>query len=177
MDVEEFWAVVESTRAAAANRPGSVVANHVATLTTALAAMPDARVVGFERRLRLLVQEANRWDLWAAGYLALGGMSDDGFTDFRTWLVSQGRANYTRTLADPDALVDLSWDEDEEDFGYAEEWGYAAGQVLESRGLDVDDAEGASVTDPDGTPFPEDDDAWFARHLPRLWSRYGDQDN
>jgi hypothetical protein len=34
-----------------------------------------------------------------------GGMSDDGFTDFRYWLISRGRDVYERALADPDSLT------------------------------------------------------------------------
>lgn len=31
--------------------------------------------------------EAYRRDLWAAAYHANGGCSDDGFIDFRIWLI------------------------------------------------------------------------------------------
>jgi hypothetical protein len=50
--------------------------------------------------------ESYRWDLWGAAYLINGGCSDDGFDYFRGWLLSQGRAIWQATLADPDSLAD-----------------------------------------------------------------------
>lgn len=35
-----------------------------------------------------------------------GGCTDDGFMDFRTWLVAQGKEVYMAALKDPDSLVD-----------------------------------------------------------------------
>jgi hypothetical protein len=83
-------------------------------------------------------------------------------------------------LTDPDALADLSWDEDEEDFGLAEQWGYVPMEVLEDRGIDPDEHDAAfdeidDFGEPTGEPFPEDDDAWFADRLPRLWATYGNR--
>ncbi|RBY95511.1 polymerase [Blastococcus sp. TF02-8] len=180
MDSNGFWALVEDTRAEAQEAsPGSVVEQHVATLTAALEELPDEEIRDFYRELTVARARANHWDLWAAAYLALGGASDDSFLDFRNWLISHGRATYERVLADPDTVVDLEWDEDEDDFGSAEEWAYVPLEVLEERGVDeeeldpgpdeVDDQFG----DPAGEPFPEDDDEWFARRFPRLWARYG----
>ena len=180
MDTDTFWTIVEDTRAEALEAGAdSVVEEHVATLTAALEELSDDDVRGFYRELTAVRARANRWDLWAAAYVALGGASDDSFLDFRNWLISHGRETYERVLADPDAVADLAWDEEENDFGAAELWSYAPVEVLEERGVDEDDldpAEGA-VDDqfgaPAGEPFPEDNDEWFAARLPRLWAKYG----
>ncbi|MCA0143712.1 DUF4240 domain-containing protein [Blastococcus sp. LR1] len=180
MDTNAFWALVEDTRAEAREAaPDSVVEQHVETLTDALEELSDDDVRGFYRQLMAVRARANSWDLWAAAHLALGGASDDSFLDFRNWLISLGRETFERVLADPDAVADLEWDDDEEDFAAAEAWAYAPLEVLEERGFDdaemdpeadeVDDQFG----DPTGEPFPEDDDEWFARRFPRLWARYG----
>ena len=176
MDVDSFWQLIDRTRAEAAGDGGSVVRRHVETLTEALEDLPDAELQDFDRHLRRARARANHWDLWAAGYLALGGMSDDSFLDFRTWLITHGRTTYERVLAEPDGVADLSWDEDEEDFGAAEEWGYVAIELLEDRGSDdeEDDDEPGDFDEPTGEPFPENDDAWFAARFPRLWAKYGD---
>ena len=121
-------------------------------------------------RLRTLAR-ANDWQLWAAAYLALGGMGEDSFLDFRSWLISHGRGTFERVLADPDSLVELSWDDDENDFGDAEAWSHVATEELEERGLEPDlDTEPAQSDPPSGEPFPEEDDAWFASRFPRLWA-------
>jgi hypothetical protein len=181
VDTNSFWALVGDTRReAAASGPPSVVEEHIGTLSAALEDLSDDEVRAFYRELRALRARANRWDLWAAAYLALGGASDDSFLDFRNWLISHGRETYERVLADPDSVAELSWDEEENDFGAAEGWAYAALEVLEERGFDEDalDDVGADEDvddqfgEPSGEPFPEDDDEWFAARFPRLWAKH-----
>ena len=93
MDVDAFWSLTERTRdAAVTGSGGNVVSRHVGTLTSALGDLPDGEVQSFNRHLLRVRAAANRWDLWAAGYLALGGISDDSFLDFRTELITHGRA-------------------------------------------------------------------------------------
>ena len=169
VDDDGFWTLIDQC---AATGGGSSVEAQIIAVTTALGALPDADVRRFDRRLRAQVARANDWRLWAAGYLAAGGMSDDAFTDFRVWLVYRGRATFERVLADPDSLADLAWSEDGEDFADAEELLYVPGEVLESRGREEDDEDGVALGGaPTGDRFPEDDDAWFAAALPRLWAR------
>ena len=43
----------------------------------------------------------------AAGIMKEYGCSDDGFIDFRAWLIAQGREVYFAALADPDSLADV----------------------------------------------------------------------
>jgi len=178
VDTNSFWALVADTRNLAATEgPESVVEEHVGTLTAALEGLSDDDVRGFYKELRAARARANRWDLWAAAYLALGGASDDSFLDFRNWLISHGQETYERVLADPDSVADLTWDEDENDFGAAEGWAYAPLEVLEERGFDEDDLDDEDddlddqFGEPSGEPFPEDDDDWFAARFPRLWAK------
>jgi hypothetical protein len=51
--------------------------------------------------------DSYRSPLWAAAYVINGGCSDDGFENFRSRLITQGRQVYERTVADPDTLADL----------------------------------------------------------------------
>ena len=49
---------------------------------------------------------ADQYGLWtAASVMERGGCSDDGFIDFRTWLVGQGKDVYMAALKDPDSLA------------------------------------------------------------------------
>jgi len=50
---------------------------------------------------------AYKYGLWTAASVMLDGCSDDGFTDFRCWLIAQGRETYLAALKDPDTLVDV----------------------------------------------------------------------
>jgi hypothetical protein len=45
--------------------------------------------------------------LWDAATVMLGYCSDDGFEDFRGWLIAQGRNVFLKALADPNSLADL----------------------------------------------------------------------
>ena len=49
-----------------------------------------------------------QYGLWtAASLMCENGCSDDGFIDFRAWLIAQGEEIYLAALADPDSLADV----------------------------------------------------------------------
>ena len=49
-----------------------------------------------------------QYGLWtAASLMCENGCSDDGFIDFRAWLIAQGEEVYMAALADPDSLADV----------------------------------------------------------------------
>ena len=51
---------------------------------------------------------AYQYGLWtAASVMERGGCTDDGFLDFRGWLIAQGREVYMAALKDPDSLADI----------------------------------------------------------------------
>lgn len=162
MEEQRFWELVEKTSGGGTS-----------SLSGELGQLDDADLRGFADTLQAVQQRAYRWDLWAAGYLALGGLGDDSFQDFRTWLIRQGRSVFERVLADPDSLVELSWDEDEEDFAEAERWAYEVVEEWDRRHSEPLELSGAiDDGEPVGEPFPEDDPAWNAEHFPRLAARY-----
>ncbi|MCW2777116.1 MAG: hypothetical protein JWN17_841 [Frankiales bacterium] len=186
MTREQFWALVEQTlrdaevlrpprrgllRREVVLRPGE---RHVLALEQRLAALSDDDLAAFQAHLDALRDEAYDWGVWGAGYVACGGMSDDSFTDFRTWLVSQGRAAYERVLADPDALALVAPPDLDDRVGDAEGWGYVALEVWDGRRPDEmpRPAFGAGA-EPRGEPFPEDDADALARRYPRLSARSG----
>lgn len=47
---------------------------------------------------------AYKYGLWSAVRL-MGHATDDGFTDFRAWLISQGKEAYFAALKEPDTLA------------------------------------------------------------------------
>jgi hypothetical protein len=174
VDVDGFWAVIGSSRAELDDGdPEGAVGSQLDELIAQLTALPDAELLAFQQRLHDQTARANDWRLWAAGYLAAGGMSDDSFDYFRLWLVLQGREAFERVLAAPDALADLPWDDEGAAFDAAEELSYLVAGLLEDRGSDPGDALVAATAtgEPAGEPFREDDDAWFATAFPRLSAR------
>ena len=53
---------------------------------------------------------AYKYGLWNAASILCDGCTDDGFTDFRGWLIAQGRDVYMAALKDPDSLADVPTD-------------------------------------------------------------------
>lgn len=102
MEIETFWRIIE-----AAGRATEGDCREQARLVTdALSELEPEEVLAFERILDDLMAEAYCWDLWGAADLINRGCSDDGFTDFRGWLIAQGRKVYQNALQDPDSLAD-----------------------------------------------------------------------
>ena len=182
MTRDGFWSLVEHSLAVAASspaprrgllrrpvalRPGE---RHVLALEQLLTARPDGELVAFQEHLDVLRADLFRWDVWGAGHLACGGMGEDSFTDFRTWLVSQGRAAYARVAGEPDALVDVAPPDLDERIADAEAWGYVALEVWDGR--HDEDMPRPGV---DGTTRPAgeewDDDQGLAARYPRLARR------
>lgn len=61
----------------------------------------------FDTIARVYMDLAYQYGLWAAAsVMARYGCSDDGFIDFRAWLVGQGREVYMAALKDPNSLAD-----------------------------------------------------------------------
>lgn len=81
---------------------------------------------------------AYRNDLWAACAATGTHCSDDGFIDFRSWLISQGRDVYMRVLQDPDSLAEVDIPAEGADFevyGYVAINAYAQKKEIERNGL------------------------------------------
>ena len=107
MTADQFWKLIESTR------PKKNPDQHVDKLIETLAAGGEARVLDFFRWWFDFHGAAYRWGLWGAAYIMNGGCSDDGFTDFRSWLLLQGKAVYEAAMKDPESLAGLDVPMDE----------------------------------------------------------------
>lgn len=168
MEWKQFWKVID-----AAARPDG--AEHFEALKAQLAALPVEDLTGFQTRFDELTTAANLIDLWGAATLINGGCSDDGFRDFRAWLVGRGRHVYEAALKDPDTLADVVDGEPVDGFGLD----VAAVRVYEEKTgrddffdrLDREEA-GLPPPPPEGQDWDFEDDAEMARHFPRLSRLY-----
>lgn len=172
MDEDGFWRLVDEVWAGEANITPGVLDR----LTARLERLSYDEVDQCLRWFDVAHRQAYTWDLWAAGSLIQDSMGDDGFTDFRSWVIAHGRTVFEGALADPDTLADLHWRNDLEDMGLAEH--YAARIVDEWSTRHRHDPETgywqAPQEQPTGEEFPEDDDEWFAARFPRLWAAVRD---
>jgi Protein of unknown function (DUF4240) len=168
MNKETFWKIIDSSRQEAANDPDV----QIDTLEEALSKLSPEDIVAFDRWMREYHLRAYTWELWAAAYIIGGGCSDDGFMDFRGWLISKGEKVYEAAFADPETLVDVVKDEDAG--GQIEGFLYIANQVWsEKTGKDMDDFPYPDMKypdDPSGESWDEDD---LEKLYPKLTKKFG----
>lgn len=144
-----FWEIIESTKQQHPDDPEA----QVEALVAALKQLPSEEIIEFDKIYDEYRFRAYRWDLWGAIYLLEGGCSDDGFEDFRAWLISHGRETYERVIADPDSLAD----EHDPDGCFLEEFAYAPNQAYrELTGDDLPDRE-RQFPEIVGDPWDEED--------------------
>ena len=169
MDITQFWAIIAAVHSVS----GADLDARVDNLASRLEELPPVEIASFETHFNTLHRQAYRWDLWGAAYVINGGCSDDGFTDFRSWLISEGRKTYEAALQSPDSLADLAPIDD----ASLEEFAYVASQVYEHKtGADIfslDELKSAppQARSPEGSPWREEE---LPRLFPRLWTRYGE---
>jgi len=174
MDTARFWAIVDESRADFDPElaDGNMDAQ-VERLQELLGALSPNEVLEFQRELDLQMNAAYRWDLWGAAYIIEGGCSDDGFTDFRSWLISMGRDVYDAALRDPETLIDVANADGVEATSF-EEFQYVPSQVYEEKaGQPMPDTDVTHPKEPAGEQWSEEGDD-LARRFPKLWAQYED---
>jgi hypothetical protein len=170
LEKQQFWSIIgKSSQEASGNRE-----TQLARLRRELEALTPDEIVGFQRCFDECMAEAYHWDLWGAAYVIGQGCSDDGFQDFRAWLISKGEVVYRKALKDPETLVESVVDSDDD--CQFEEFQYVASQVWEqktrkdlSRFPTLDSEYPES---PKGQEWSEEGDD-LERRFPKLWKRFG----
>jgi len=121
MDINRFWDLIEQSRRVIDpdNADGNMK-RQGKELAALLASLPPEEIESFDQHLTRLLHKAYDWKLWAAAYLIGEGCSDDGFMDFRSWLISMGREVYEQALANPDSLAKVVPRPEIEDFFFEE---------------------------------------------------------
>lgn len=167
MNRAQFWSLIDRTRDEAGGDPQA----HIEVLTAELSRLTDEDAIEFDFIFSEYHARAYDWRLWAAAYIIGGGCSDDGFADFRGWLISKGEQTFEAVLADPDTLAEIVSEADSdcqvEGFQYI---GFTAWEAI--TGEDADDFPGRAVSqprEPSGERWDEDD---LDQLLPRLAARF-----
>lgn len=101
---ESFWDLIHEAK----NACGQDMDAMLACLKDRLVSMGPTQAQNFHDIIHVYEDLADKYGLWdAAGIMKEYGCSDDGFIDFRAWLIAQGREVYFAALADPDSLADV----------------------------------------------------------------------
>lgn len=168
MEWKPFWKIVEE-----AYRPDPI--DHFEALKDRLSELKWFEVVEFQARFDEAIAAANLIDLWGAAYLINGGCSDDGFRDFRVWLVERGRHAYEHALKHPDTLAEILDGDPVDGFGLDA----AALRVYEAKTgmsdfydrLDREEKD-SPPPPPEGTDWDFDDEAELKKRFPNLCHLY-----
>jgi hypothetical protein len=102
-NITNFWDLIEYTKRAS----GGDADKQAELLITELSKLADEDIVGYQVILTQQMDRAYNRDLWAAAYIINCGCSDDGFMDFRAWLIAQGRLAFEMALDEPEMLSEI----------------------------------------------------------------------
>lgn len=169
MNETTFWEIIEAARRPTGLGPRDPSADPD-SLKRVLVPMADDEIEGFMVEFLHRQRELYRWNIWGAGYVIAGGMSDDSFHYFLSWIIGKGRACYDAALRDPGSLGDYVVDGADVDNELLE---YVAIEILDKRGKpDPRDSVGfyIDMEDPAGVSFDEDT---VAESFPALAKRFG----
>jgi len=112
MDKNKFWELIqESFKEGDENSD-----EQVEILINKLSELDCEDILKFAKIYQVYDDEAYKNKLWAAAYIMNGGCSDDCFDYFRGWLISKGEEAYLNALKDPDSLINLDIDEENDYF-------------------------------------------------------------
>ncbi|MEV6235808.1 DUF4240 domain-containing protein [Lentzea sp. NPDC051838] len=103
MDLDVFWDLIERSRASTSDQHERRL-----WLTSQLASLPPAEILGFETLLSASRGRVNTFSHWHAAYVLCDGLcSLDQFFAFQSWVVGLGRSVLREVAAVPDALADV----------------------------------------------------------------------
>lgn len=116
-------------------------------------------IIGFDLTTDDLTNRIYTSTMWCAGYLMNEGCSDDGFIDFRNWVVSRGKDVYYKAAEDADTLISQTKIMDDDDIPGFEEFGYVASEAFKIKtGADIEDYVDSPIVYNQDIDFDWDDD-------------------
>lgn len=172
MDIDQFWKLIESSQKKF--DPGRIDGNmerQREELRKLLLELSPEEVIAFHNQFLERMAAAFHWDLWGAAYIIAGGCSDDGFADFRSWLISMGRHVFEGALSNPESLIDVVDRPGVEDIFFEEFLHVPAQAHEELTGRELPSDAGHFPVGPAGQEWSEDEGT-LERRFPKLWARY-----
>lgn len=97
MKEEIFWKIIDQSASSS---------DQYESLRLKLNELGREDLVGFQNQLNEKVAQACKFPLLEANFTISSYVSDDGFREFRAWLVAQGSQKFFNALADPETIAD-----------------------------------------------------------------------
>lgn len=163
MNIDGFWELIGQ---ACREEPSDSDARQRA-LARLLERLPTEALSLFAEHFDAAIDTAYTWPLWGAAYVIGGGCSDDAFADFRSSLVSRGRAAYEKAVSAPDSLAEMDLGQDE---WFHEGFAYVPTQALKKRLGTIKARINPAPAEPIGAPWSEEE---LPTLFPRLSAKYG----
>jgi hypothetical protein len=101
---EAFWQTIEDARARGGGDPDAMA--HI--LESRYAKADDETLRKFQRELVEVSSRLYSWRHWDAAEMICGYVSDDVFTDWRSWVITLGRETFTRIVENPDNPAEVA---------------------------------------------------------------------
>ena len=161
MTLEDFWQLVDNLIASTDG-----LEDFEDALNEHLKSLNPTDIEDFARHYAQLQTEANTTGVLEAAFIIGCGRSNDGFMDFRRWIVFQGRSAFERIVGDPDHLGDYDPAADPIEEWYCEYhpmWAYEEATGKELPHFEV-------PVYPDAKSDYDKPDV-LAKRYPKLWQR------
>lgn len=126
MTKNEFWSLIDAVNAKVAHIDQAALYRKT---KQALLQLSQEDILDWHLIKDKYISAAYRNDLWAASAALGAHYTDDGFIDFRHWLLSFGRQVFIDALRDPDSLALLNTEGEYLNF---ERYGYVANEAFDS---------------------------------------------
>ena len=103
MDSGKFWEIIATSK----SNSSADYEKQQTELEKELLKLTGIEILEFDNKFRTLRGEVYNWDFWAAAYIINGGCSDDCFSDFRGWLIGQGKSTFENAVKNISTLTQL----------------------------------------------------------------------
>ncbi len=164
METETFWKIIEATK----SKSLGDYEKQQSELEKELLKLTAKEVLEFDNKFRTLRGKIYTWDFWAAAYIINGGCSDDCFSDFRGWLIGQGKSIFNNAIQNIETLSELKETND----GDWEGLSYIPTNIYEKKtGHDMPQGiqENFEIT---GEEWEEDEND-LKNRFPKLYTKFG----
>jgi hypothetical protein len=164
METETFWKIIETTK----SKSFGDYEKQQSELEKELLKLTAKEVLEFDNKFRTLKGEIYNWNFWAAAYIINGGCSDDCFSDFRGWLIGQGKSIFNNAIQNIETLSELKETND----GDWEGLSYIPTDIYEKKtGNDMPQGiqENFEIT---GEEWEEDENN-LKNRFPKLYTKFG----
>lgn len=102
MTLDEFWKTIENAR-----RVTAKLVDVPPYLVNELSRLDEREIIDFGKHFRDCMDLSYDANVWLGAVVIIGGCGDDRFSDFRCWLIAQGRKAFESALEDPDSMAAL----------------------------------------------------------------------